>query len=306
MADLHTSVHGSPEKLRQFGRELFHHHSLHRLVVFVVVSQLVNQPVYRRKNGAPVREPILRHPRSPIHGKKANGICAHAWPTVEVLPCRKKREDGKSIGILEAVELIRKPLYQGQFRQRPRVNEDRKNLVTRVLHDSRADVRQQYHQVAPGKYELPAESVSHPNGLGPLQLPRMLAVVSLQLTGIFLLTVGGLPGDIDLALGDVERCKNSGNRSNSGCPCSRLCRTIHWKAHEGNGAGDANSAADQQKADRITNSGKGGQPPVANHLLIPLWTDRHSATGGGTTTQRSTLATVKPPRNRRTRLREDV
>lgn len=134
----------------------------------------------------------------------------------------------------------------------------------------------------------------------------MLAVVSLQLSGIFLLTVGGFPGDIDLALGDVERCKNSGNRSNSGSPCSSLCRTIHWKAHEGNGAGDANSAADQQKADRITNSGKGGQPPVANHLLIPLWSDRHSATGGGTATQRTTLATVKPPRDRRTRLRPDT
>lgn len=279
MAEHCQNATRSSEKLRELRGQLLDNHAFHCFMILVVVGQLVNQPVYRRKNSAPVCKPVLRHSRSPIHGKKTNGICAHAWPAVEVLPCRKEREDRKSISILEAVQLIGKSFYQGQFWQRLRVNEDRKNLITRILHDSGADVSQQHHQVAPGKYELTAESVGHPDGLAPLQLSLVVAVVSLQLTGILLLTLGGFPSDIDLPLCDVERCKNSGNRSNSGSPCRSLCRTIYWEVHEGDGANDAHSAADQQRANRVTNSGKSGRPLVANHLLIPLLTVDHLAMG---------------------------
>jgi len=42
------------------------------------------------------------------------------------------------------------------------------------------------------------------------------------------------------------------------------------------------------------------------HSLNPLWTGGHSATRRDTISQPATLANVKPPRDRRTRLREDV
>lgn len=103
---------------------------------------------------------------------------------------------------------------------------------------------------------------------------------------------------------NIKRRNDGSSRCDRRSPCCGISRLEPWNLRKADHGTSTNRGRDTCNGERMEQQRLNEQARL--HELPPLATETHSDTSLPRLSERITLATVKPPRDRRTRLREDV
>ena len=285
------TLHVCPQSLQFFQNsvwQLFYCTGRSRLSVFTITLHPFDSGLDEVQNLEPNRNSWVRHILPSPLGSFPYLLQGDSDTSVEELPLRENPQEVEGVFLFESLKTVRATLKESEIGEWLFIRVALKDVRGNLSRIERIPRNQSSNQLAPGPGEFVRKRLR--------KLYRRLVMLGLSLGPLPPLNVYGL-----LPLG-----YHSGFSSLALLVRSLQC---HQHGNERRDRGEPGSyCGDSSPVEIASNAPLETRRQVIKftQLQFPLWSGRHSAmqrdTGGGY----ATLATIRPPRNRRTRLREDV